>query len=151
MNSLYLTSMIFLILFLLFALFIMSITLIIISQIDRRKKKNYSDSLNSTQIGTDTDRSPTGRAHRTGGEINHASSRDWRSMESFCWIQAGNTNLFPNSHFNPLAGVDGNTTLGKSNASIFFVWPHLTFYYHAVKFNTKLWNNVLKSLWIKLI
>ena len=92
--------------------------MIIISQIDRRKKKK--DSLNSTQIGTDTDdRSPTGRAHR--GEINHAASRDWRSMESFCWIQAGNTNLFPNSHFNPLAGVDGNTTLGKSNASIFFV------------------------------
>ena len=92
--------------------------MIIISQIDRRKKKNFSDSLNSTQIGTDTnDRSPTGR----GGEINHAASRDWRSMESFCWIQAGNTNLFPNSHFNPLAGVDGNTTLGKSNASIFFV------------------------------
>ena len=90
--------------------------MIIISQIDRRKKKK--DSLNSTQIGTDTnDRSPTGR----GGEINHAASRDWRSMESFCWIQAGNTNLFPNSHFNPLAGVDGNTTLGKSNASIFFV------------------------------
>lgn len=118
MNSLYLTSMIFLILFLLLALFVMSITLIIISQIDRRKKKNYSD-LNSSQIGTDTLR-PTGRA-RPIGEINEASLRDWRSMESFCWIQAGNTNLFPNSHFNPLAGVDGNTTLGKSNASIFFV------------------------------
>ena len=93
--------------------------MIIISQIDRRKKKNFSDSLNSTQIGTDTNWSPTGRAHR--GKINHAASRDWRSMESFCWVQAGNTNLFPNSHFNPLAGVDGNTTLGKSNASIFFV------------------------------
>ena len=144
MNSLYLTSMIFLILFLLLALFIMSITLIIISQIDRRKKKTYSD---LTQIGTD--RSPTGRAHRTRGEINEAaSSRDWRSMESFCWIQAGNTNLFPNSHFNPLAGIDCNTTLGKSNASIFFVWPHLT---STAKFNTKLWNNVSKSLWIKLI
>ena len=95
----------------------MSITLIIISQIDRRKKKNYSD-LDSTQIGTDAH--PTRRA-RPVGEINEASSRDWRSMESFCWIQAGNTNLFPNSHFNPMAGVDGNTTLGKSNASIFFV------------------------------